>query len=412
MKRFWVLVFALYAVRGWGLAGDINGDGVVGFDDFFLLADQFGQEGPPEAADTVRVTVVETLQVVVRDTVLAVSDTTKPRTGFPVAFGDPGLEFAIRELIDVPAGAVLSGDVQDLTLLDLSGLNIAVLDGLQNFVSLETLSLSNNFIVDLGPLAGLPTLHNLSLAGNRIRDITPLMDNLSLGPEATIILAANPLSVAALTQQVPLLQDRGVHVSADPFVVTFADSNLEVTVRRALIQPEGDLLNLDLEALTNLDASNTSIATLDGLQFMRGLKRLELDQNPISDLSPLAGLKKLEHLNLSQTLADDTAPLAGLTKLRQLDLGGARVTDLRALAGLEELEILSVNQNAIDDISFLSGLGFVQQLNLRDNKISDMSVLLDMGSLTDVWLEENPRDAKTNDTVIPTLVDKGVFVRF
>ena len=54
----------------------------------------------------------------------------------------------------------------------------------------------------------------------------------------------------------------------------------------------------------------------------------------------------------------------------------------------------------------------MRQLNLRDNDISDMSILLNMTALTDAWLEGNPRDAETNDAVIPALIDRGVFVRF
>ena len=54
----------------------------------------------------------------------------------------------------------------------------------------------------------------------------------------------------------------------------------------------------------------------------------------------------------------------------------------------------------------------MQQLNLRDNNIADLSVLLGMGALTDVWLEGNPLDSNASDTVIPTLIDRGAFVRF
>ena len=35
--------------------GDLNRDGVVDFDDFFILADNFGKRGSPEQIDTVYV---------------------------------------------------------------------------------------------------------------------------------------------------------------------------------------------------------------------------------------------------------------------------------------------------------------------------------------------------------------------
>ena len=49
---------------------------------------------------------------------------------------------------------------------------------------------------------------------------------------------------------------------------------------------------------------------------------------------------------------------------------------------------------------------------LRDNNIADLSFLLGIGALTDVWLEGNSLDSNASDTVIPTLIDRGAFVRF
>ena len=48
------------------IPGDVNCDGIVNFDDFFLLADNFGQEGPPEIIDTVEVMKYDTLTVEVQ----------------------------------------------------------------------------------------------------------------------------------------------------------------------------------------------------------------------------------------------------------------------------------------------------------------------------------------------------------
>jgi hypothetical protein len=43
------------------IAGDLNGDGIVNYDDFFVLVSNFGKRGPIETPDTVRVTLVDTL---------------------------------------------------------------------------------------------------------------------------------------------------------------------------------------------------------------------------------------------------------------------------------------------------------------------------------------------------------------
>ena len=69
MCRHWPIVVLLFAATtAWAIPGDLDFDGVVGFSDFFLFADNFGKEGPP---DTLRVVVFDTtaVSVTVYDTV-------------------------------------------------------------------------------------------------------------------------------------------------------------------------------------------------------------------------------------------------------------------------------------------------------------------------------------------------------
>lgn len=48
--RFALFCLLILAVPAGALVGDLNGDGIVNFDDYFLFADYFGQRGTPEAA--------------------------------------------------------------------------------------------------------------------------------------------------------------------------------------------------------------------------------------------------------------------------------------------------------------------------------------------------------------------------
>jgi len=57
------------------IVGDLNKDGIVDFADFFLLAENFGKEGPPELPDTVEVVVRDTVVIVQIDTVEIPPDT-------------------------------------------------------------------------------------------------------------------------------------------------------------------------------------------------------------------------------------------------------------------------------------------------------------------------------------------------
>lgn len=158
MRHGILFAFALLlsASPAFSLQADLNKDGVVDFDDFFLCTDQFAQMGEPESADT-----------------------------------------------------VVSGDVDGITNLNLSGQNISLLDGLEHLQSLATLSLTDNLVVDLDPLQGLANLRTLTLASNAVRDIKPLADNPALATGSSLILAGNPLSVLSRTTYVRAMQDRG-----------------------------------------------------------------------------------------------------------------------------------------------------------------------------------------------------------
>ena len=98
--------------------------------------------------------------------------------------------------------------------------------------------------------------------------------------------------------------------------------------------------------------------------------------------------------------------------MRELRLSGSGMTSVSPLSNLTSLEIFFLNLNSHDSISGLVDHTAMQHLNLRDNNIADLSVVLGMGALTDVWLEGNSLDSNASDTVIPTLIDRGAFVRF
>jgi len=108
MRKSIIGIIILIAVSVWAISGDLNLDGKVDFEDFFLFADQFGKEGAPDTLritihDTVRVTVFDTLELkTVYDTV-AVYDTVSvefvppPETISPESITSPDLFIATRD---------------------------------------------------------------------------------------------------------------------------------------------------------------------------------------------------------------------------------------------------------------------------------------------------------------------------
>ena len=141
----------------------------------------------------------------------------------------------------------------------------------------------------------------------------------------------------------------------------------------------------DLASLTSLDASQSYVSDLTGLEQATQLTRLNLSENDISDLEPLTGLTALERLYLRDNRISDLDPLANLTSLTSLNLSRNGVSDLEPLADLTSLISLNLDSNEISDISPLTGLTALQWLDLRQNRISDISPLTGLTALQ--WLD-------------------------
>jgi Leucine-rich repeat (LRR) protein len=111
---------------------------------------------------------------------------------------DPELRAAVRLELMKPLGCISQTDVLGVTELQLSGAGVENLEGLQHFLNLDTLILSNNNISSVAPLSGLATpdacpgdtdpndstpcarLRVLDISNNDIVDLQPLSGLLSL----------------------------------------------------------------------------------------------------------------------------------------------------------------------------------------------------------------------------------------
>jgi Leucine-rich repeat (LRR) protein len=78
---------------------------------------------------------------------------------------------------------------------------------------LEELIISDNlFLRDISPLKNLEMINDLRLDGNSISDISSLLKNPGLGEGDVVILDGNPLSTKAISEDIPILESRGVNV--------------------------------------------------------------------------------------------------------------------------------------------------------------------------------------------------------
>ena len=231
-------------------------------------------------------------------------------------------------------------------------------------------------------------------------------------------------------------------------VVDIPDANLRAVVETVLKMASGvPILSSDMETLPHLEAQNTNITDLTGLEAATNLTYLDLgfvdaegrriNSNSVSNLSPLVGLTQLTWLNLWGNSISDISPLAGLTKLTQLELSNNSISDISPVAGLTNLTYLDLDGNSISDISGVSELINLAQLEFGGSNLSDLSPLTNLTNLTILWLygnnisdlsplvantglgsrdtvyvQSNPLSYQSIHTHIPDLQSRGVTVEF
>ena len=103
-------------------------------------------------------------------------------------------------------------------------------------------------------------------------------------------------------------------VAAD--VVDFPDPGLEAAIRDAIGITTGDIHDIDLIGLTELDARELDISNLEGIQHCVDLMVLRLDHNQLVDISPLIDLTNLTYLSVDISLRINVKALDGLANMQ------------------------------------------------------------------------------------------------
>ncbi|MBK8565247.1 MAG: leucine-rich repeat domain-containing protein [Saprospiraceae bacterium] len=178
----------------------------------------------------------------------------------------------------------------------------------------------------------------------------------------------------------------------------------------------GSIINA--EGLTKADFTNAelvlylhSASSLNGIEKIKGAKRLDCSINYISDLSPIKGLTNLQRLDFQHNKVQDLTPIAGLVNLEQLvcfdnkvsDLSPVadllnlkrfffennEVKDLSPIAGLLNLEFVICDSNKINDLSPVAGLVNLEKLRCSSNQISDLTPIVGLSNLESLSCDFN-----------------------
>ena len=264
-----------------------------------------------------------------------------------------------------------------LESLDLRDNRIIDVSPLENLTQLSRLRLSNNQIIDITPLANLTNLVVLWLSDNRITDVTAL-ENLTQLTELRLdnnrIEDVSPLE--NLTNLEHLDTNNNPIFDPDSPLVEVPDPYLKAAIRAALKLPDGiSLTQASMRHLTALNARDSQIESLIGLEYATNLTFLQLQSNRIEDISSLANLMQLTELHLKENRIEEISPLANLMQLTELYLSHNKIEDVSPLANLTQLTKLDLKGNRIEDFSPLSSLTRLESLDSRGNRGTDISPL-------------------------------------
>ncbi|MBU9713590.1 TraB/GumN family protein [Evansella tamaricis] len=81
-------------------------------------------------------------------------------------------------------------------------------------------------------------------------------------------------------------------------LLEFEDPNLEAVIEEAVNREGEGVYEKNVDSITELNASNRSISSLEGIHYLHSLQELDLEGNDIIDLAPLLSLEELLKLNI------------------------------------------------------------------------------------------------------------------
>ncbi|KAM9824440.1 leucine-rich repeats and immunoglobulin-like domains protein 3 [Neosynchiropus ocellatus] len=296
-----------------------------------------------------------------------------------------------NELEEIPDLGPASSNITTLILANNKIARISM-EQLQPFLTLETLDLSNNNIVDV-KAKSFPSLllKNLFLNNNRISSLeTGCFTNLS---SSLLVLRLNRNRLSSIPpkifqlpnlQHLDLSRNRVRRVEGLTFHGLHALSSLKMQRNSLSRLMDGAFWGLSNMEVLQLDYNNLTEVSKGWLYGLLTLQQLHLSHNAISRIRPDAWefCQKLSELNLSSNHLSrlEESSFVGLSLLDQLHIGNNRVSFIAdgAFRGLSNLQTLDLQSNeiswTIEDMNGpFSALDNLKKLFLQGNQIRSVT---------------------------------------
>lgn len=207
-----------------------------------------------------------------------------------------------------------------------------------------------------------------------------------------MIIIISLISVSAIIYATTTIQN--------PTTITFEDRNLYDSIKKQLsakkiayncndVENSIEVSTNDVEKVTELDLSTSTITNLSGLENFSNLNSLNLSQNMITTASPLTQLTKLEKLNMTENAINTEilTTISNLTTLRELNMTNTKMNgdQLEYFKNLTNLNVLILASNNISAIGKISNLTELNKLDISVNtSFTDFLQLTSFVNLTEL----------------------------
>ncbi len=293
----------------------------------------------------------------------------------------------------------------NLSELNLDDSGIETLMPLVRFISLTSISVSNNHKIDnLLPLQEVKTLRQFTAKNTSVQDASGLKENMLL---ERIDLESSPISSIAALSDLPELRYLNVNSSQvkeieypefllsrpDVLIIYRTDSlaswweGLNEGWKQVFSEkyklsasPTTEELH-HLTSASSLVLEGVSFTSLEPLTIFSNLRKLTVFDAPIMVLGPLRQLTKLTSLKLSQLPAIDYLPIAGLVDLEELDLSNTGIEELIALTKLTNLKKLNLSGTNIKSLKGIETLKKLEELDVASTDLRSLKSLEDLVGL-------------------------------
>lgn len=153
-------------------------------------------------------------------------------------------------------------------------------------------------------------------------------------------------------------------------------TDIKVTIDailKVMGMPDCNQANTLIPSITEIDLSNTQVASLEPLVWFVNLEKLNLSNTQVKSFIHLSGLHHLSYLDVSNTKIDSFIHVPSNSDLQHLDVSNTQISSFIHLPSDSNLQYLDVSNTKIDGFIHLPSLTNLRYLNVRNTRIDNLT---------------------------------------